>query len=99
MAISDVEKHEQWLKERTPNDLGGDHRWGWINSKDADGNLLGRNIFYVHRCKRGLQLGTIDVTKPVHQLVSEDPLHVEPSILCPECGDHGFIRNGAWESA
>lgn len=33
------------------------------------------------------------------QLVSLDPLHVEPSILCKTCGDHGFIRNGRWESA
>lgn len=33
------------------------------------------------------------------QLVSLDPLHVEPSILCNRCGDHGFIRNGRWETA
>ena len=32
------------------------------------------------------------------QVVSFDPLHVEPSILC-DCGDHGFIRNGQWEAA
>lgn len=25
-------------------------------------------------------------------------LHVEPSLLCRRCGDHGFIRNGRWES-
>lgn len=31
-------------------------------------------------------------------LVSRDPLHIEPSVLC-SCGDHGFIRNGRWESA
>lgn len=33
-----------------------------------------------------------------HLLVSEDPLHLEPSIgwqAC--CGRHGFIRNGVWE--
>jgi hypothetical protein len=88
-----VEEHEQWLRDRTPNELDGDHRWGWVNSP------TGRNIWWVHRCTRGLVLGTIDVTKPVHTLVSEDPLHVEPSILCPECGDHGFIRDGKWISA
>lgn len=32
-------------------------------------------------------------------LVSSNPLHVEPSILCRACGDHGFIRNGRWEAA
>jgi len=29
----------------------------------------------------------------VHSL---DPLHVEPSVLCRQCGDHGFIRDGKW---
>lgn len=33
---------------------------------------------------------------PVWDLVSEDPLHVEPSLLCRTCGDHGWIRNGLW---
>lgn len=32
-------------------------------------------------------------------LHSVDPLHVEPSILCTVCGDHGFIREGRWVRA
>lgn len=28
-------------------------------------------------------------------LVSLDPLHVEPSILC-SCGRHGYVRDGKW---
>lgn len=32
-------------------------------------------------------------------LVSLEPLHFEPSILCRECGSHGYIRDGAWVSA
>lgn len=32
----------------------------------------------------------------VWQLVSLEPLHVEPSLLCRACGDHGFIRDGRW---
>lgn len=48
----------------------------------------------------------------VWQLVSRDPLHLEPSLLCralsgppgpdgkpTECGDHGWIRNGQWVNA
>jgi|SRR6185369_994852 len=31
----------------------------------------------------------------VWQVVSFDPIHVEPSLLC-SCGDHGFIRGGRW---
>ena len=35
-----------------------------------------------------------------HQLISLDPLHLEPSIGWMECcGRHGFIRNGQWEPA
>lgn len=30
------------------------------------------------------------------ELVSLDPLHLEPSLLCRVCGDHGFIRDGKW---
>lgn len=33
------------------------------------------------------------------QLHSLEPLHVEPSLLCRACGDHGFIRAGRWEPA
>lgn len=29
---------------------------------------------------------------------SRDPLTLSPSLLC-SCGDHGFIRNGAWVRA
>ena len=29
------------------------------------------------------------------QVVSWEPLHVEPSLLCT-CGNHGFIRGGRW---
>lgn len=34
------------------------------------------------------------------QLISLDPLHIEPSLLHrrPDgCGHHGFIRDGRWE--
>jgi hypothetical protein len=27
---------------------------------------------------------------------SFDPLTISPSVLCTACGDHGFIRDGAW---
>lgn len=34
--------------------------------------------------------------RPLWQVVSLDPLHVEPSVLCRACGHHGWIRGGAW---
>lgn len=35
-----------------------------------------------------------------HTLVTEEPLHLEPSLLWSDCcGMHGFIRDGRWVSA
>jgi hypothetical protein len=34
-----------------------------------------------------------------HTLVNADPLHLEPSLLWPCCGKHGFIREGRWTNA
>lgn len=31
-----------------------------------------------------------------HSVVSLEPLTISPSILCGECGAHGFIRDGVW---
>ena len=31
-----------------------------------------------------------------HTVTSETPLTVVPSILCPDCGLHGFITDGRW---
>lgn len=33
------------------------------------------------------------------RLHSEEPLTLSPSLLCPFCGHHGFIRDGLWVSA
>lgn len=37
--------------------------------------------------------------RPKWTVESWDPLTLSPSILCVLCGDHGFIRNGKWETA
>jgi hypothetical protein len=34
-----------------------------------------------------------------HEVITRDPLHIEASILCPDCGTHGWIRNGRWVEA
>lgn len=33
-----------------------------------------------------------------HTVVSRDPLHLEASILCLDCGTHGFVRDGHWKA-
>jgi hypothetical protein len=35
--------------------------------------------------------------RPLWQVHSLGPLHLEPSLACT-CGDHGFIRAGRWEA-
>lgn len=35
----------------------------------------------------------------LHDLLSYEPLHLEPSLLYPCCDLHGWIRNGKWVSA
>jgi hypothetical protein len=37
--------------------------------------------------------------KALWQVLSWDPLTVDPSILCLTCGDHGHIRQGKWVRA
>lgn len=93
------EARRAWYAEVLPNDLGDDnHRWSWLMEASGDG----RNIMWGHRCKGGrYSISWIDLTSgTMHRLVSEDPLHVEPSVLCSAgCGDHGFVREGRWISA
>ena len=58
---------------------------------------------FEHRCDRGergvvicapaLQLGA------GHVIEQRDPLTISPSILCPDCGTHGFVRAGRWSPA
>lgn len=34
-----------------------------------------------------------------HEVLSTDPLHIEASILCSDCGIHGWVRGGRWVDA
>ena len=94
-----TEPDPAWRASVLPNDLGdGNHRWSWL--MEASGG--GRNIMWGHQCVDGrYNLSWIDlVSGTKHRLVSEDPLHLEPSILCPAgCGDHGYVRDGVWVTA
>jgi hypothetical protein len=57
---------------------------------------------FVHRDKRDPALwcmGGFDWASPDGPnwtLVSMQPFHVEPSIHCLTCDEHGFIRDGKW---
>lgn len=85
----------------------GDVRW-----IDADKKLLfyvDGTVRFMHRCDRGergvivcapaLQLDaghTITTRDPIMEKV---PVTVTPSVLCADCGTHGFVINGRWADA
>lgn len=87
---------EQGFTDSTfiPHSGGPDYRVLWYEDGTAR---------FEHRCDRG-ERGVV-VCAPAlqlsggHRIVQRDPLTVEPSILCPDCGTHGFIRDGRWVEA
>ena len=58
---------------------------------------------FEHLCDRG-ERGVV-VCAPAlqldggHFIQQREPLTITPSILCPDCGTHGFITNGRWVKA
>lgn len=87
----------------TPNVwLDDDHGLRWHTEQGAEGPT---GALFVHRDKRDPQnwcLGGVEwrsSTGPNWTLVSMQPFHIEPSVHCLACGDHGFIRDGKWVPA
>lgn len=78
---------------------------GWVKAVDhgsdvtslhyADGSIRVR-----HPCKEvdGDRLYSAPALQLAggHRVVQADPLTITPSILCADCGLHGFITNGVW---
>ncbi len=56
-------------------------------------------------CRSGVYFDTPDVRRVIRndnhvwQVESWEPLTLSPSILCGQCGDHGFVRSGRWVRA
>ena len=69
-------------------------------ARDTEGYL---HIVEAHRnADREWCVGSISTNptvEPHWELISEDPLHVEPSLQCRSCPNHGFIRGGRWVPA
>jgi hypothetical protein len=83
-----ADQYAEWELHRDTGKRVGLHEWHWDAAKDRwCGGWLGFTNVEGH------------FPRSVHELVSEDPLTVSPSLLCGRCGNHGFIRNGHWEPA
>ena len=55
-------------------------------------------------CRSGIffdvgQVRQVFGDKPIWHVESWEPLTLSPSVLCRECGDHGFVRSGKWVRA
>lgn len=79
-------------------------RTGWDHSADPP-RWHGPRTRFRHRCDRG-DRGVI-ICAPLltegeggHVVTgTENGPTVTPSILCPDCGTHGFITDGQWRSS
>lgn len=60
-------------------------------------------VRFGHRCDRG-ERGVI-ICDPAlqigrgHTVISDDPVTIVASILCPDCGTHGWVTDGRWVPA
>lgn len=56
-----------------------------------------------HHCVRSPELTVVCAPKltlgSYWKLVTDDPVTITPSIMCPDCGLHGFITDGVWIDA
>lgn len=83
--------------DRTPGDS-----WTFIgvheHHKRPDGQWCGGYVHFKNVPEAHVADGKYN-TVSNHELVSENPLTVAPSLQCRSCPSHGFIREGRWESA
>lgn len=67
--------------------------------RSIDGEIEG--VYYEHACLNGqMSPGWVPLTGLMAwTIVKREPLTLSPSLLCPLCGHHGFIREGRWVPA
>lgn len=90
-------------------DIGHDHKIIHMTSRDDDvtyGILLWHNRPGGGPCYSSGGSILFDIPQNVHvpdtsvwQVEHENPLSLNPSLRCPECGDHGWIIDGRWAPA
>ncbi|MFF9310070.1 hypothetical protein ACF1BS_04080 [Streptomyces sp. NPDC014748] len=73
--------------------LTPDIAYGWV-PEHLRADTGDPNPWFWHWCSA--QGRWMAQAAPDHTLVSTQPLHLEPSLLWPCCGVHGFVRGGEW---
>lgn len=91
-----------------PIDLGHGCSYSfWRRSQDPEAHR--RGLIWFHRKPDGSECVGSTCFKGQHvpgepggaewDVVSWEPLTISPSLLCLDCGAHGFIRDGKWVPA
>jgi len=52
-----------------------------------------------HRCPKRAAWRQIGGTTSGHKVTSHDPVTIQGSLLCTDCGAHGFVEDGRWRKA
>jgi hypothetical protein len=78
---------------------------GWVRAVkvDADKSVLfypDGTVRFGHRCDRG-DRGIVDCAPALqighgHTVTQDDPVTIVASILCEDCGTHGWVTDGRW---
>lgn len=82
--------------------LDDDHAYR-VGTAEVDGVVEQQGVWEAHRTPSGdVCVGWAQWIGPGDRnwrLISLDPLHIEPSLLCRTCGNHGYIHDGKWVPA
>ena len=76
-------------------DLGGRH---FVLPNGAGGYLWWHDCAAVEHVSWGW-FGPGHDKASEHVITAHQPLTVQGSLICEDCGDHGFIENGGWRPA
>ncbi|MGI5247755.1 hypothetical protein [Dactylosporangium sp. CA-139066] len=103
LEYGDPDEYERELttdekRARTPDTWGGAVHLGHDVYLRREPERHGAEAFgFWHWCTLGDRWAYAVAGK--HDLIADEPLHLEPSILWPCCGKHGFVRGGVWVEA
>jgi len=101
-----IHPDDEWLVAHPFNGAGGTEYIGhghWLRRQVWQGEPSG--VLDIHMkadgrlCFGGARWAGPDDGHAKWKLVSVEPLHIEPSLACRGCGDHGWIRDGKWVPA
>ena len=88
----------------------GDPPSNWAHATNAGENVYflannpqsGKDVIVWHWCLRTKLENDIPrwsgAVCSLHTLELASPLTLSPSLACADCENHGYIRNGIWES-